>query len=144
MTRAWQIIQTADEYFEYAEISRNALFAINLIQLSRKGISVGEMKANLIAEVDKAIILLKELGEDFDGVMSGHVKHLYSVGLLQKELSLDEPKVLRNKILEAFEELKEFVEGKRNNVENASEILEIISSASRKVVHESLESLVFP
>ncbi|MEM2146764.1 MAG: hypothetical protein QW279_15480, partial [Candidatus Jordarchaeaceae archaeon] len=62
----------------------------------------------------------------------------------QKELSLNEPKVLREKILEAFQELKEFIEGKRENVDNASEILEIISNASRKVVHEALESLVFP
>ena len=142
LTKAWQLAQNAEEFFRYSEILGDALFAIRLIRLQRKGIKTKGVFHGLENKVKKASKLLDELIRDLTNVSSGgYIRHINLVKLLEEELSVNDPEALKKQVSRASQELKEFLQGKRNIVENAEEILGILSYASRRVAHESFRDL---
>ena len=146
MTRLWQLAQNTDEMLNYSRTFREALLGLSMLRLIKsKHLLKGEVsEIELKEKVEKAIYLLDELVNDLKQLNEGEggLKHITLIRLLEAEENITEPKILIERLSKASQELREFLEEKRENTGYAEELLEILASSSKREAYEAFSAMI--
>lgn len=145
MTRQWQLIRDAQTFMEASRRANSALKGIHFLQIARK--SGRPPRISYVEKIDDGIKLLEEVlttleaRETQETVSSGALSILYAIS--QKRL-ISGSSALKQIIRASIEELQKFKQGESDNIEEAENLLEIItSSAGEEAMKASAKVRVF-